>query len=569
MYRMQPTEKFKVTTLISIFFLLAALLAACGGSTPSTGENQMASPDKQVLREPNEGGDYDTLDPALTNSAGEPINIIFTGLVTPESDSTIGDQLAASHVVSADGLSYTFTLRDNLKFSDGTALTADDVAYSINRTVLPATKSGVSGYLSLLKDYDKVTAGQVPTLIGDSIIVKDPKTIVLVISKPAAYFLGALSYPTSYVVNKKLIAKYGDKWTDHMEEGAGAGPFKVQSYGHTSKLVLVSNPNYYGAQPKLQRIEYVMAGDRDSNYKSFEAGQFDLAPIPPSQNDKAEKQAGYQQVPALSLRYIGMNYLSKPFDNTKIRQAFALAINKDLITKSLIGTFVTPSNHIVPNGIPGYTRDLTGPAGVKDTKGDTAKAKQLLQEGLTEAGYGSVSKLPTISLTYNTDYKTGADTMVAVINQWKEILGVTVKPIGVPNNELLDQENKTVGHEGPLQMWYGVWGTDYPDPQDWLSVFFGKGSDHNASNYGQNSSTDARTQQTIQDKLAEADGSTDQEKRLAVYQDAEKSIVNDAGWITTYQPNYIYSVNPKLKNWNLTPLGLLAPDDWSKIYFVQ
>src|SRR5437764_10486314 len=141
----------------------------------------------------------------------------------------------------------------------------------------------------------------------------------------------ALSYSTSFVVEKKLIDKYGTKWTDHLDEGGGCGPFKVKSYSHTTSLVLVPNPNYFGFQPKLKEIQYIIAGDRDSNYKAFQAGQFDIAPVPPSQDEIAATKPGYQVVQPLASRFIGMNYLSKQLYIIKIRQAFALALNNYLI----------------------------------------------------------------------------------------------------------------------------------------------------------------------------------------------------------------------------------------------
>jgi oligopeptide transport system substrate-binding protein len=567
---MHAKARLRVARLAGILCLFTLFFAACGSSNSPSGDGQVAPPDKQVFTMPNPtGSDFDTLDPALTAIAGDPINIIFVGLVEPQSDGTTANQLAASYTVSADKLTYTFTLKNNLKFSDGSALTAEDVAYSINRVVLPATKSSVSVYLSLLKDYDKASAGTIPTLIGDSIIVKNPKTLSLIISKPAAYFLQTLSYPTSYVVNKKIVEKYGEKWTDHLEEGAGAGPFKVQSYGHTTSLVLVPNENYQGTRPKIQKIVYVSGGDTDSNYRAYQAGQYDYASVPASQEEKASTEPGYQSVPGLASRFIGMNYLAKPFDNIKIRQAFALALNRDLIVKNVVGASATLSNHIVPKGIAGYNEKLTGPAGITSTTGDQTKAKQLLQEGMREAGYSGVDKLPSITMTYNSENKTSVDTMTAAISQWKEVLGVTVKPVGVPNTELLDRVSKTFGHDGPVQLWYGVWYEDYPDPQNWLSVFFGKGSSHNNVNYGQNTSANAKEQQAVQDKLAQADGEQDPAKRIALYQEAEQAIVNEAGWITMFQLTYSYAVNPKLKEWKITPSGQISAEEWAKAYFVQ
>src|SRR2546423_8098309 len=136
-------------------------------------------------------------------------------------------------------------------------------------------------------------------------------------------------------------------------------------------------------------------------------------------------------VPAVAIRFSSMNYLSKPLDNIKMRQALALAINKDLIINHVIGKFVTPSNHIVPKGIPGYNPNLTGPAGVKGTAGDQTKAKQLLQEGLQEGGYSSGGQLPSISPTYSIDYKAGADTISAIAAEWKQALVISLKITGV------------------------------------------------------------------------------------------------------------------------------------------
>src|SRR6266705_2184452 len=143
---MQLKKTLSLASLFSILGLLSLFIVACGGgSTTLPPKNPAAAPaEKQVLHIPEEGGDFDSLDPALTSGGlGDPYNIIFNGLVTIRDDGSIIDQLAASHSVSPDGLTYTFTLRPNLKFSDGTPLTTSDVAYSINRTLLPATQSDV------------------------------------------------------------------------------------------------------------------------------------------------------------------------------------------------------------------------------------------------------------------------------------------------------------------------------------------------------------------------------------------------------------------------------------------
>ncbi|GER88054.1 ABC transporter substrate-binding protein [Dictyobacter vulcani] len=566
-------KKSGLLSIASIFGVLVMLLSACGtnATTDKGGSAQPQLAAKQVFRTPVIGGDFDTLDPALTSGGlGDPYNLIFTGLVAADDQGNIHDELAASHQVSSDGLTYTFKLKPGLKFSDGTKLDANDVAYSLNRVIDPATKSQVSVYLNLLKDFDKFSSGKAKTLIGDSIVVKDANTLDLIISKPAAYFLQALNYSTGDVVNKALTTKYGASWVDHLQEGAGNGPFMVKSYSHTTGLVLVPNKNYFGGkQPKLQEIDYTITGDRDSTFKSMKAGQFDNAPVPPALDNANRTLPGYQASPALATRFIGMNYLTKPLNNIKIRQALSLALNKDLIVGSIIGKTVTPSYHIIPDGIPGYNKDLQGVAGVNTTAGDQTKAKDLFQQGLKEEGYKSASDVPQLTLSYSQSYKAGADTMAAVANEWKQVLGFNVKLNAVEGNELISQEFATKGKNGPLQMWYGSWGADYLDPQDWTTLFFDKGADHNTFNYGQNQSSTAAAQQAVQVELEKADVTPDQTARMKMYQDAEQKLINDVPFITTYQSSYGYLVNPKVHGWKIYPLGSMAAEDWLDVYFAK
>jgi len=557
---------------LPLVFWMVILFASCM-NTNNTNKNvnpTPAPPENQILRVPL-GNDFDSLDPALAQSgSGNPYNLIFSGLVTLQDDGTVAKQLAASYQVSSDGLTYTFTLKSGLRFSDGTLLDANDVAYSLNRVLLPTTKSSVSGYLNLLKDSNKVMNGEIPTLIGDSIIVKSSSVISLVISKPAAYFLEALTYSTGDVVEKKLIDKYGTDWTNHLNEGGGSGPFKVLSYSHTTGLVLVPNSNYTEFRPKIQKIIYVITGgDQDSTYRAFQAGQYDLAGVPPSLISTAKTQPGYQEVPALASSFIEMNYLVKPLDNIHVRQALDLAINKSLIIGRIIGPVVTPSNHLVPNGIPGYNPKLTGPDGVVGTTGDQVRAVQLFQQGLKEEGYTNVNQLPALTLEYANGVQFEADIITTIVSEWKEVLGITIKTTGVQGNQLVQDEVSTTGHTGPLQLWDGYWGADYPDPQDWLSNFFAKGGQDNFANYGQNNSSAATEQQAVQAELAKADADQNQTERLGLYQDAEQKIVNDVGWITTYQTAYVASINPKLQRFKLNSLGTSATSDWANIYFAQ
>jgi ABC-type oligopeptide transport system substrate-binding subunit len=477
----------------------------------------------------------------------------------------VTDQLAASHTLSSDGLTYSFTLRSGLKFSDGTPITAQDVAYSINRTLDPATKSPVAYYLSLLKDYAKVTKGTLPTAIGDSLIVKDDTHLDIVISKPAAYFLQALTYPTSYVVNKKLIDKYGTKWTDHLDEGAGDGPFKASSYSHTKGLEVVANSNYYGPQPKLQKIQFNFSGDIDTTYKAYLSNQYDYDVIPAADLADSTSRPDYHVTPALIIRYLTMNYLAKPFDDLNVRKAFALAIDKDLLVQSVTKGAHLATNHYVPQGMYGYDKDLKGVDGTTSTKANVTLAKQLL----AQSSYGSAAKLPPITFTYYTGSSTIKNLTTALVQQWKEALGVDVKTNAVEFSKLTSLGNQTNNNAGPLSIWITGWQADYPDPQDWLSIFFTKGADYNNQNYGQNSTANATAQQAVQDQLLRADVKNDPAARLQLYNDAEQKIANDATWIPLFQQRTHSLINVKLHGYADNALGITAPDDWANIYFTN
>src|SRR6266702_2193123 len=256
---MVTARKFPNRFLPLFFCLLAILLTGCelfgGNNTTTQPKKAVKLPaDKQVYITPQIGiPDITTLDPALASDQASitAIQMIFTGLVQVDDKLQIHPQLAQSWDVSSDGLTWTFHLRPNLKFSDGSPLTSQDVAYSIDRALQPAEKSTVGPiYLALIKDSDKLVAGKIKTIIGDSIMTPDPSTVVLIANKKASYFLDALTYSCPYVVEKSLIDKYGNtKFTDHLTEGGGDGPFKVASYTHGQNIIFVPNPNYYGPIP--------------------------------------------------------------------------------------------------------------------------------------------------------------------------------------------------------------------------------------------------------------------------------------------------------------------------------
>ena len=539
---MRNGKKFTWGFLPTLLVLMSMLLVACGGSTTTT----------------------TTVPSAKAPAAQQVLNMPF------DNNLRVQPQLAASYQLGSDGLTWTFHLKPNLKFSDGTPLTSADVAYSINRALEPATKSSVAPiYLALLKDSDKLVAGKINTIIGDIIMTPDPSTVVLIANKKAAYFLDALVYSCSYVVEKSLIAKYGAKFTDHLNEGGGAGPFEVQSYTHGTNIVLVPNPNYYGPHPQLTKLIYPFYKQVATNFEAYQAGQTDYAQSIPTADlatAKALPNNQYQLVPQLWIQYYTMNYLVKPFDNIHIRQAFALAINKDLIAHSVWKDTVIASNHIVPKGMPGYNPNLTAPDGVTGTSGDTTKAKALFQQGLQEEGYANASQVPAIRLTYPSGSPDTDNEVAALVQMWQTTLGISVKANPEDFNKLLTDIEAATNNANGLQFWGIAWIADYPDPQDWTTLQFDKGVPNNNMNYGQNSTSTAVTQQQVQQALEAADINPDQTSRMQAYMQAEQQLVNDVAWLPVEQVAFSQVLKPYVRGIVFNPQLLIPPDDWGNIF---
>jgi len=571
---MRFIKKLMTKLLPTFLAIMGMLLVACGGSTSTTRTiSGKATPDKQVMKFPIVAGisDIKTFDPALSTDAASiaAIDLVFTGLVQLDDKLQVQPQLASSYSLSSDGLSWTFKLKPNLKFSDGTPLTSADVTYSINRALQPVTKSTTAPiYLALIKDSDKLVAGKISTIIGDSLLTPDPNTVVIIANKKAAYFLDALAYSCSYIVEKSLINKYGTNFTDHLNEGGGDGPFKVQTFTHGTNIVIVPNPNYYGAKPQLTKLIYPFYKQQDTVYKAYEAGQVDYSGVP-SANLAAAKTLPnnqYQQIPQLWINYYAMNYLVKPFDNIHIRQAFDLAVDKDLIVHSVWKDRYIPSNHIVPKGMPGYNPNLTGPDGVTSTKGDATKAKALFQQGLQEEGYTSVAQMPPVKLTYPRGSQDEDNEVAALAQMWQTTLGVSVIANPEDFNKLLTDITAAINNPKGLQFYGLTWIADYPDPQDWTTLQFDKGVPNNNMNYGQNSTADAAQQQAVQQALEAADVNPDQQARLQAYMQAEQQLVNDVVWLPIEQLTVSQVLKPYVKGLITNPQGLTPPDDWGNIY---
>jgi peptide/nickel transport system substrate-binding protein/oligopeptide transport system substrate-binding protein len=584
---MRPGKKFTLGFLPTMLALMAMLLASCGNSSPNTGGPQAAkAPDsQQIYRVGLPVSDVKTLDPAQTTDlySSQAIQMVSAGLVEENDQLQVTGVLASSWDTSADGLTYTFHIKPGLKFNDGPVLDANAIAYSIDRALSPTLYGATYApglYLGLLKDAAQRGKGKVATLIGDSIKVMDDTTLVLILSQKAAYFLESLTYPTAWVVEKALVEKWGAKWGDHLADNGGqgsAGPWIIQSYNHSTGITFVPNPSYSGKAPQLKKVQYLFYEQIDSMYKAYQAGQLDSSAVPTADIPVAEKNtAEFKKAPSLAIFYVGMNFLYKPLDNISVRQAFSMALNRDIIAHNIEKDAVTPTCHIVPFGMPGYDPGLQC-AGGAPTRGDSIKAKALFQQGLQQEGL-TAATFPSITLVYPTGAQDTADQVTTMIQSWQTVLGVTIKSQAVDFNTLVTETNQTVcaTPDAPtkclnkgLAMWWIGWIADYPDAQDWTTLQFGVGSANDNMNYGQNLSSDVAQQKQVQQQLAQADSMTGQdqlEARTKLYNQAEEQLVNDVAWLSLFQSDVVGVIKKYVQGVVLNAQSLTPPDDWANIY---
>jgi oligopeptide transport system substrate-binding protein len=566
-----------IVSLAGVLITRSVLNPSRATSPVSTkSEPPRASADKQVLRilglGPN-AGDLDAIDPALITYSGsyEAAQLIFPELITlDEAGAPPVDWAAQSHEVSADGLTYTFHLRSRMTWSDGAPIDANTFAYSINRALDPCLSSSVAYYLYNIKgatdfnDAKNCTAGSdglttTGTLIGKSIVVADLLTLKLILGAPAAYFLGALSYPTSWAVPKQLIDRYGQaKWTDHLGDGAGFGGnlYKVAKWDHTGHFAVTANSSFWGQKPVIQRIDWTLYQSEDTAWADYQVGLGDVGFPPAHDLTQARPLPGYHETPQLSVYFLRVNWALAPFDDVRVRNAFSLAIDRKAITTSIDKGGAAPTIHMIIQGLPGYNPDLknaAGDSGDKTNVANVAKARELAKAYATEMCDGDFSKCTPVVLTYPTISSTIYLQAQAFQQEWQTTFpGWQITAQGLDLSVMLKSAST-------LQLAFGAWLADYPDPQDFLSVQWAKDAQFNES------SVDVPAADALE---RQADVSNDAAGRLTQYDQAEQMLVDQGAFISIEQPLRAYVVRPaaKLVKWRINALSVTGLSTWQQAY---
>ncbi|MGE5264709.1 MAG: peptide ABC transporter substrate-binding protein [Acidobacteriota bacterium] len=505
---------------------------------PRTGKNVLVLPGGQ-------GGSFDppTLDPALASDAASSVYIveIFSGLVSLDPNLKVAPDIASSWDISDDRLTYTFHLRKEAKFQDGRPVTAQDFKYSFERAANPATTSPTAetylGDIVGIKDKLNRKASEVK-----GVQVVDDYTLKIVTDSPKSYFLAKMTFPAAFVVDKNNVERGGRTWTDKPN---GTGPYKLQEYVRGQRLILVKNDNYYlDPKPQVQEVDFILGGG--SFMTMYENGDIDSVPVTINDIERVNDPNSPLNKelfigPELSTSFIVFNTRKPPFDDPKVRQAFAMAIDRAKITDVVYKKMVQPATGILPPGMPGYNT-ATG------TKYDPAQAKQLL----SQSKYAG--KLPDITWTTSGAGGSTSTDIQAITGMLKDNLGVNISIQQTDWATFIGQLNDP--QNNPYQIFDIAWIADYADPENFMNILFHTGSTQNWAAY---------TNPDVDKVLDQAGAEKDTATRFKLYQQAEQMVLADSPvvpltfsqqyWLTkSYVKGMIYPalIIPKLRFVSLT-----------------
>lgn len=546
---MRPTTMLR-TALAAMMGLAGLALAACVGPQPP------AQAPAGTLRWSLEGvSDIARLDPARLggNQENIPIYLIFGGLVRINAELEIVGEGAERWTISDDGTVYTFTLRDNLRYGNGDAVTAQQVAASFARALAPDT--GTAFALTFLQNVvgaSDVAQGKAASIAGMQAL--DERTLQITLDSPRGYFLSQLTYGLMFLSPPTLGD--GEAWLD---SAFGTGPFRVKARTPGESLLLEGNPHYWAGPPGVEEVLFHFYPSTDAALSAYQAGELDVmgsvqAGVPAQRLDEVRGQPGFQTIGTTAIRYIGFNNTLPPFNNVYVRQAFAQAVDKATLARQVLGGTVAAAERILPQGFPGTDVAVT------PIEFEPVGARAAL--GL--AGFVSGNDLPPVTLTFDQ----GDPDLVAVAEAlqlgWRETLGVDVRLEPVPLDTLIARlDAMIVNPSDPataMQMYLSVWGADYPDPQNFLSLQLHSGSPYNNGHW---SSSEFDRLVDEADRLS---ADRNQEQRYRLYGDAEQLAVSEVGWLPLYNPQVTLAIRPTVRGLvpTVTPQGIVA-SDWTRV----
>lgn len=555
-------KRKSLLTLLTLILVVGTVLAGCGSKndngsgTASGGDNAGSSSTKEQVLRINLSAEPPTFDPAQAqdSQANTVLKMMYEGLVGMDKDSKPIPGVAEKWEVSSDGLKYVFNLRKDAKWSNGDPVTAKDFVFAWERVLNPAsTPAPPYAYqLFYIKGAEDYNSKKITDFSQVGVKATDDYTLEVTLNNPTPYFLGLTSFYTFYPVHQSV--KDNEKWATDPKTMITNGPFTLTTWTTGQKLEVTKNANYWDNKDiKLSKITMSLSNSSATELSSYKAGQLDYAGMPngtiPTDQLPAVKKELKDQLDLKaigSIYYYQFNITAKPFDNAKIRKAFAMSINrKDIVDKVTLSE-EQPAFGFVPPGITGDKEEFRTEHKDDFFTEDLEAAKKLLAEGMQEEG---LTTLPPITLIYNSDDK-HKKIALAVSDMWKKNLGVDVT---TENQEwgVFLKNRKNLNY----QIARAGWSPDYNDPMTFFDLWTSKSGNNDVG--FKNKEYDA----LVQDAYSSADNA----KRMDDFVKAENMLIKDEQVIL---PIYYYTnvalIKPNLKGVLIDYSGAV---DFTRAYF--
>ena len=563
--------KMKNIAAVAMAGCMAASLAACGGSasTAASTETSTAASTEAATGEESTGTasgftvqygpNPETLDPALNSSidgANTLITVFEPLLLIDENNEVIPGQ-AESYTVSDDGLVWTFTMRDGLKWSDGSDLTAKDFEYSFKRLAAPDTAAPyaetvvgmIDGYEDAIgnpdADGNMTTEPDFDAL--NVVASEDGKTLTVTLSYPCAYFDKLAAFAAMSPVQQATVEANGDAWCTEPDTYICNGPYYISDWVPSERIVLTKNPNYVGGWDSSKivsdTITLLLLEDSSAAYAAYNSGEAQLIKDVPTDEipslTKAEDGGDFYVDTILGTYYLSLNDQKEPFNDVNVRKALSLAIDRDYVANTIMQGTYTPAYNLVGPGIVDETGMFYDNAnGGKTYISDDYEANlEAAKQALADAGYPNGEGFPTIEYSTN---DAGYHTPVAEYLQqaWGE-LGITVNI-----NKVEWSSFTPMRRAGDYEAARNGWVMDYNDPSNMLELF----TTNNGNNDGKYSSADF-------DAAIEASKVADKGVHFQKLHEAEDIMMNDYACIPVAYYNDFWLQSPSLKGTWHSPYG--------------
>lgn len=552
-------------TLLTVLAVAVVLLSACAApaapAAPEAG-SEAAAVDK-VLRV-NLGTFPDMLDPQKSSFVNEIANLkmIYEGLTRQDGDLVTVSAAAESWAYNEDATQLTFTLRGGLLYSDGTPLNAERFAYSIHRNIDPAT---AGEYASITDEIlgapewrgcgeDAAACEAAMAQVMESVVAShadgaactgydDPacNTLTLTLSRPAPYFHVVMSLWVTFPAKEELITAGGENWWLDADNHVGNGPFVMDILESGVRALYTPNANYWGDVPQTS-VDFAFITDSAVGFEAYKNNEFDIIPLAAEDLEVVEADPVLSQeaniYPGSCTFAVMFHQLKEPFTDPKVREAFAHALDREAYVTDVLRDLGAPTLTWIPPGFPGYD------ANESRWGFDPEAAKQ----AIADSSYGSIENLPPISFTFG-DTPRNRTRFEWLAAKYKEVLGVDIKldPVEPTTFTALTKDISTA----PQAFFLG-WCADYPDEQNWLSVYWKTGAFGERIGYS-NPELDAL--------LVQADTELDPATRSALYAQAQTLLTDGVPVAFMYNNVNSYLVKPWVTGIVKTPQDSGWPGD--------